>query len=142
MVKTLFFIFGLRNNQSPIRTIYIVDESSMISNNYNQSEMIRFGSGYLLKDLMEYVNPSKRKIIFIGDPVQLPPVNSNSSPALDQNLLARDFKLDVGVFELTEVLRQFQTSSILKMQPKSEKALPLVFITNYYWRVDKVMLKK
>ena len=121
--KDPIFYFGLRNNQSSIRTIYIVDESSMISNNYNQSEMIRFGSGHLLKDLMEYVNPLRRKIIFIGDPVQLPPVNSNSSPALDQNLLARDFKLDVGVFELTEVLRQFQTSSILTNATKIRKSI-------------------
>ena len=145
--KDPIFYFGLRNNQSPIRTIYIVDESSMISNNYNQSEMIRFGSGYLLKDLMEYVNPSKRKIIFIGDPVQLPPVNSNSSPALDQNLLARDFKLDVGVFELTEVLRQFQTSSILKNATKIRKSITSgiynkLLLESGQGDVEKIELKK
>jgi hypothetical protein len=145
--KDPIFYFGLRNNQSPIRTIYIVDESSMISNNYNQSEMIRFGSGYLLKDLMEYVNPSKRKIIFIGDPVQLPPVNSNSSPALDRNLLARDFKLDVGVFELTEVLRQFQTSSILKNATKIRKSITSgiynkLLLESGQGDVEKIELKK
>ncbi|MDA3852773.1 MAG: AAA family ATPase, partial [Bacteroidales bacterium] len=33
-------------------TIFIIDEASMISNNYQEGS---FGSGYLMKDLMDYI---------------------------------------------------------------------------------------
>lgn len=47
-----------------------------------------FGSGVLLKDFFQYVfelDPRSNKIIFIGDPAQLPPVVEHNpfSPALD-----------------------------------------------------------
>ena len=37
-------------------TVYIVDEASMISDVYNESEFFRCGSGHLLRDFIKYVN--------------------------------------------------------------------------------------
>ena len=36
--------------------IYLVDESSMLSNKFNDDEFIKFGSGYLLNDLIDIEN--------------------------------------------------------------------------------------
>lgn len=52
------------------KTIYIIDDSHLITNSNLDSDLLRFGSGYLLTDLFNYIdlesNPD-RKIIFIGD---------------------------------------------------------------------------
>ena len=50
---TFKFYFDLRDNIDPINTIYIIDESSMVSNQYSEGEFFRFGSGYLLQDMMK-----------------------------------------------------------------------------------------
>lgn len=53
--------------------IFIVDESHLISDSYHEFIDLRFGSGNLLKDFLEFADlkKSKRKIIFIGDIFQL-----------------------------------------------------------------------
>ena len=94
-------------------TVYIVDESSMISDD------AEFGTSGLLTDLIDYVftpegeTDNGNKIIFFGDTAQLPPVNTNLSPALDVNYLASQFHMGVAGIELTEVMRQMAESGIL-----------------------------
>ncbi len=93
------------------RTIFIVDEASMISNQ-KQSNSI-FGSGCLLDDLLEYVyNGRGCKLILVGDTAQLPPVGLPESPALE----AASFRLHsdmVFTAHLTDVVRQRTESGIL-----------------------------
>ena len=83
--KTFKFYFDLRVNDNPNNTIYIIDEASMISNVYGEPEFFRFGSGFLLQDLLKYINidcnDHNKKILFIGDNAQLPPIGMNFSPA-------------------------------------------------------------
>lgn len=116
--ETYKFFFALNTNSDPTNTVYIVDEASMISNHYAEAEFFRFGSGYLLKDLFEYINKNNgihtRKIIFIGDNAQLPPVNMDFSPALDKEYLHQEFSITPKEFELTHVHRQAEGSGILK----------------------------
>ncbi len=94
-------------------TVYIIDESSMISDD------AEYGSAGLLTDLIEYIfstddNTSNgNKVIFIGDTAQLPPVNTNLSPALDINYLTGQFHMGVAGIELTDVMRQMAESGIL-----------------------------
>lgn len=125
--KTYKFYFELSVNEDSNDTIYIVDEASMISNIYNEMEFIRFGSGFLLQDLMKYINLDQndhnKKIIFIGDNAQLPPVGMNFSPALNAQYLAKEFGLKIDEFELTEVVRQKENSGILKNSIKLRKSL-------------------
>jgi hypothetical protein len=125
--ETFKFYFETKINNDPNNTIYIIDEASMISNVYSEGEFFRFGSGFLLKDLMQYINfdnnGHSKKIIFIGDNAQLPPVNMNFSPALDGKYLQENCSLFPNEFELTEVVRQKATSGILHNATKIRKSL-------------------
>jgi len=98
-----------------INRVAIVDEASMISSKYSEHELFRFGSGYLLSDLIEYMDMQvqSNKIIFVGDPAQLPPVGDNQSYALDPAFFeAKGYK--VSATELTQITRQKADSLILE----------------------------
>ncbi|MDT0558882.1 AAA family ATPase [Ichthyenterobacterium sp. W332] len=93
-------------------TIFIVDESSMISDVPSQAKL--FGSGSLLDDLMQFVYAGhKCKLILVGDTAQLPPVKMDMSPALEAEKLALNYNKDVNNIELDEVVRQEEDSGIL-----------------------------
>jgi hypothetical protein len=112
--KSYEYFFPLKI-QPETNRIAIVDEASMVSNMFSKHELFRFGSGILLSDLINYMQLSQagNKIIFVGDPAQLPPVTDNSSAALTE-----DFFLKLGIrcssFEMTQVARQKENSLILK----------------------------
>jgi tRNA A37 threonylcarbamoyladenosine biosynthesis protein TsaE len=111
------FRLGIREKESA-KTVYIVDESSMISNKRTTSEELAFGSGQLLKDLMEFVdlkNYPKTKLIFIGDPGQLPPVGMEYSPALAAKDWIKDFAIVPQKSILKSVVRQQDGSGILQL---------------------------
>lgn len=92
----------------------IVDESSMISSRKSEHEIFQFGTGILLDDLLTYIRPSfGGKVIFVGDPAQLPPVGDNHSYALDSEYFASK-GLKVMESQLTQVMRQNGDSCILK----------------------------
>ncbi len=125
--RTYKFYFELAVNENSNDTVYIVDEASMVSNIYNEMEFFRFGSGFLLQDLMKYINLDQnyhsKKIIFIGDNAQLPPVGMNFSPTLNNKYLIENFGCKIEEFELTEVVRQKKDSGILKNASKLRKSL-------------------
>ena len=92
-------------------TIFIVDEASMISENYDKG----FGNRSLLDDLIKYVYEGiDCKLILIGDTAQLPPVHLEISPALDEKLLKHKYDKQIISKELTEVVRQREDSYILE----------------------------
>ncbi|MDR1543707.1 MAG: AAA family ATPase [Prevotellaceae bacterium] len=92
-------------------TLFIVDEASMIANNYQDGSV--FGSGRLLDDLVQYVYQGENcKMVLLGDTAQLLPVYQDFSPALDRKIL-QQFNLEVEEFLLTEVVRQAEDSGIL-----------------------------
>ena len=98
------------NNNLHKNTIFIVDESSMISNQSDGNSL--FGSGRLLEDLMNYVYVNNCKLLLIGDSAQLPPVGLDISPALEiTNLEAYGVKLWHSM--LTDVVRQKMDGGIL-----------------------------
>lgn len=69
---TLKYIFPLKDNHE--RCIYIIDEASMISSRESKNELFQFGTGVLIKDLLSYARLNfGGKVIFVGDPMQLPP---------------------------------------------------------------------
>ncbi len=104
-------VFKLKPNKYR-KTIFIVDEASMISDDRKQSKI--FENGSLLHDLIEYVSQGDQcKLIFVGDPAQLPPVHLNLSPALDINELKHFHFDDVNCVELDSVVRQALGSGIL-----------------------------
>ncbi|WP_458791614.1 ATP-dependent DNA helicase [Yoonia sp. MH D7] len=123
--QTYKIVAKVAENGTPINSITLVDEASLISDVYTESEFFRSGSGFLLRDLVRFVGPNTpgtgRKLIFLGDPAQLPPVGMNNSPALDAAYLREHFQVEVAGYMLTEIVRQKADSSILKnIQPLRE----------------------
>ena len=53
-IKTYLDVIPLKPNESDERALFIVDEAQLVSNNYWESFDIRFGSGYLLPDFIEF----------------------------------------------------------------------------------------
>lgn len=93
--------------------IYIVDEASMVSDEpADVTSYAHFGSGHLLSDLLYAAG--KNKIIFAGDPCQLPPVLSLQSPALSSHYF-RQRARPVQEYELTQILRHKEGSGILQL---------------------------
>jgi hypothetical protein len=125
--ETFKFYYDLKNNEDQANTVYIIDEASMLSDMYSEGEFFRFGSGFLLKDLLKYINfdnnDHKKKVIFIGDNAQLPPVNMNFSPALNEQYLREECQVSVSSYELTEVVRQQKDSGILHNATKIRASL-------------------
>lgn len=103
--------FGLKSNDDSQNTIYIVDESSMVSNAFSENDAFSFGSGKLLSDLFEFAG--NRKLVFIGDYAQLPPVGMNFSPALDKEYIENSYSCKVSEYMLREVVRQSADSVTL-----------------------------
>ena len=104
--------FGLHFNDDSDRTVYFVDEASMISDVNSENDLFQFGSGNLLNDLLSYCG--SRKIVFVGDYAQLPPVGQNISPALDVDYLTERYHLKCRETILREVLRQVSESAVFK----------------------------
>lgn len=115
------------NVNNPAQAVYIIDEASMIADIYQEAEFFRFGTGFLLKDLLKYVNldnnDHNKKIIFIGDNAQLPPVGMNFSPALSEQYLHDKHQLKTSSYELVEVVRQAKESGVLQNSIKIREAL-------------------
>ncbi len=113
--------------------VAVVDEASMLCSLKREQELFTFGTDNLMDDLLTFVRPSYGgKVIFVGDPMQLPPVGESASNALNADFFVQK-GLKVMQAELTEVLRQTGDSVILKnaMQIrdllKKEKRNRLVF---------------
>lgn len=111
-------IAKVAENATATNAVTVIDEASLIADIYTESEFFRSGSGFLLRDLVQFMGlnapGTHRKLIFLGDPAQLPPVGMNRSPALDASYLREHFQAEVSGYTLTEVVRQKSDSSILK----------------------------
>ena len=105
------YIFPLKETKTS--HISIIDEASMISSKENSGELFQFGTSNLLNDLLTYSRMQfGGKIIFVGDPMQLPPVGDNQSKALEESYF-KNINLSVASYELSDVIRQDKDSAIL-----------------------------
>jgi hypothetical protein len=96
------------NHLNEGKHVIIVDESSMISSVKSNHELFTFGTNILLNDLLTFANltTGNNKIIFVGDPAQLPPVSDPKSLALTKDFFVSKLNLKVDEVELTDVVRQ------------------------------------
>lgn len=109
-------------------TLFIIDESSMISN-----ESVNMFSKSLLDDLVRYVRSGKHcSIMFVGDTAQLPPVGLWESPALNPAYLENEFYFHPYTFELTDVVRQQKDSGILFNATKIRQEINLEELEGTY----------
>ncbi len=133
--KQLSLEFGLRsNNLLPDNLVYLVDEASMIAHEPAQGQhTARFGSGNLLDDFLKFAQ--RHKVVFVGDPCQLPPISENPfSAALSPEFLRERYRLGVQSFELQEILRQNKNSEILFVAGKFRRG----FLRGEYEKWPKI----
>lgn len=122
-------LFEIRTPDQSIEKVYIVDEASMIGDESNDSNSFAsFGSGHLLTDFIRLVG--NNKVIFSGDPCQLPPIGSPESPALSEDFFRRLGK-NVFSYEMTHILRQKQDSEVLKLATQIRKMTAIAYKTKW-----------
>jgi hypothetical protein len=80
-----------------------------------------FGSGQLLVDFFQAVGSNK--IIFVGDPGQLPPVGQEFSPALDMDWLAEQRRIAITV-TLEKIERHEADNDILVLASMIRNMVP------------------
>ena len=108
------FVFPIIQSENGGNIVAIVDEASMVCSRKIEHELFMFGTDNLMEDLLTFVRPNfGGKVIFVGDPAQLPPVGESVSNALRAEYF-QEKGLKVIEAELTEVLRQKGDSVILK----------------------------
>lgn len=108
------FVFSINNSENGGNIVAIVDEASMVCSRKIEHELFMFGTDNLMEDLLTFVRPNfGGKVIFVGEPAQLPPVGESVSNALRAEYF-KEKGLKVIEAELTEVLRQKDDSVILK----------------------------
>lgn len=106
--------FPISESKQDGNKVVIVDEASMLCSRKIKHELYKFGSDNLMEDLLTFIRPGfGGKVIFVGDPAQLPPVGESVSNALRAEYFQKQ-GLKVMEAELTEVLRQKDDSIILK----------------------------
>ena len=132
-----------RVNESTQKQVFIIDESSMLSNKMMLNDDF-VAPKPLLTDLIDYIKQGNdtNKIIFVGDDCQLPPVGyatNEASPALDIAYLTKTFALKGSKTELSQVMRQGEGSSIYQTASEirqnivgNRSALPQFIGTTFY----------
>ncbi|MCH7402130.1 ATP-dependent RecD-like DNA helicase [Belliella kenyensis] len=122
-------LFEIRKPDEASEKVYIVDEASMIGDERNdESSFASFGTGHLLTDFLTLVG--ENKVIFAGDPCQLPPVGSLESPALMEGFFRKLGKM-VFSYEMTQILRQKQDSEVLKLATQIRRMTSTPFKTKW-----------
>ncbi len=115
--------YGLGVNRHK-KTIFLVDEASMIGGHSGMSSDQSFQYRDLLEDLIDFVFQGEDcRLILVGDQAQLPPVGSDESPALDTDSLRSSFYLTIADIQLTDVVRQEMDSGILFNATSLRKAI-------------------
>lgn len=107
-------IFDLSENKIEDNAIIIINEASLLSHEpNNDTDYLKFGSGYLLNDLLSYIDlkNSNRKLILIGDIYQLPPSNTNSSEIMNPDFWHKK-DLSFEYILLSELYKQDKLSPL------------------------------
>lgn len=80
----------LEDDDQQNSTVYIIDDSQLLSNNQFDPESLQFGTGHLIDDLFTYLdlaNHPERKLILIGDMYKIG-YGSKEENILDQQFLS------------------------------------------------------
>jgi len=121
-------IFPLKESEAAV-SLFVIDESSMVGDRDNRGDVVQFGSGRLLKDVVTYARTSRAgrargnltKLLFIGDPAQLPPIQGGGF-----------FTAQEPDAMLTEVHRQAQDDPIVWVSYVPLLPLALLLFSGLY----------
>lgn len=107
----------LKENKAKPGTVFIVDESSMLDTTDNTADSLN-----ILDDLLQFVySADDCRLIFLGDPAQLPPVSATPTVGLHKALKDRFFHVIRAT--LTNTVRQASHSGILYNATWQRKAM-------------------
>jgi hypothetical protein len=95
-------IVPLKTCDNEENTIFVVDESQLITDSLYQSIDLRFGTGHLLSDFIKFSNikNTNRKIVFIGDCYQM--TLGGDKNALSEKYIAKQFNVQIKGFHLDD----------------------------------------
>lgn len=113
------------------QNVLIIDESSMLDDD-------------LADMIFPYVDGGDLKLIFMGDPVQIPPVNKTDSYPFQP---AHRNRLHIGVYELSTVVRQAAGNPILELanivrQHYKSPSIPYTYETKLVDEKGIIVLEK
>ncbi len=108
--------YNYKPNLSRIRTIYVVDEASMLSAS-QANDGLFFAENAPLIDLLRHAKEGHpdNQVIFVGDTYQLEPIGETESVALSAEAFAKLTGLSVQQTTLQEVMRQAADSPIISL---------------------------
>ncbi len=133
------FVYKLASDADIVRQVFVIDEASMVSDAYAESEVFRFGSGFLLRDLLTFAKVGlanvHTQLIFVGDPAQLPPYSMSDSPALNELHFLKEYNIQVQSAELRQVVRQGGQSGVLAIATQIRQGLASGYM-NYFEIAD------
>jgi hypothetical protein len=137
------FQFELKASEEPTNTVFFVDEASMVGDEEVHDTNLRFGSGRLLKDIVEYIfwaHPDPyRKLVLIGDHCQLSPVHAATSPALDPVYLRDTLRLVIQEATLKEIVRQDPGSALVAAITQLREAIETQQYHTLQWHAESRM---
>jgi exodeoxyribonuclease-5 len=140
-----YMVLNIKENKHKKRSVFIVDEASMIPDSEQNNRFGNYSGRDVLADLVQFIyNGSGCCMILVGDTAQLPPVGLDVSPALNINYLKATFHLSLSSFELTQVIRQAENSQILRNATRirhhiqSEKFVPPFFFKEQKYDVQHI----
>jgi hypothetical protein len=83
-------IYDLTANNDTEKHLYIVGDAHLVSDSQFETDVLRYGSGQLLTDLLNFaeIKESERQIIFLGDPFQLTRGKADESALFTERLQA------------------------------------------------------
>ncbi|MFB0907540.1 MAG: AAA family ATPase [Spirosomataceae bacterium] len=112
-----------KENDADLRTVYIVDEASMLGVQRATSENF-ISPDAILNDLMRFLKQGhpESQLIFIGDTYQLAPVNEQRSVALSARDVFEIFGLSAQQATLKTVVRQAAESPVLRLANEIKQA--------------------
>lgn len=108
--------FHTKHNENDSKTVYIIDEASMLPSEKSQNEDF-IAPNPLLTDLISFIKEgnTENQMIFIGDIYQLPPFAETESVALSARRLNEKYNISTEQTTLTKVLRQAENSPVLRL---------------------------
>lgn len=100
-------IYDLTANNDTEKHLYIVGDAHLVSDSQFETDVLRYGSGQLLTDLLDFadIKESERQIIFLGDPFQLTRGKADES-ALSAERLQAITELQVDKISLDYILSE------------------------------------
>ena len=101
--ETKLEIVPIKKSDNEDSALFIIDESQLVSDSYYEVDKLRFGTGKLLQDLIEYTDlkSTNRKLIFIGDPFQIS-MGKHDELSSKSNYLDSQYDLRAKTFELID----------------------------------------